>query len=137
MKPQPIIAVHQVQATAQWYCQLLDAQRGHGGDEYEQILRGQEMILQIHDLEGDENHGALGDASNRLGNGVILWFETDDFDALLERVKKYDLKPDREPSINVYAKQIELWLHDPDGYQVVIAGPSEYPRQPLSEENRS
>ena len=28
--------------------------------------------------------------------------------------------------VNPNAKQRELWLRDPDGYTVVLAGPSEY-----------
>src|SRR5699024_8443278 len=101
------------------------------GDNYAQILLDGEMIMQLHDFHADDNHAALGDKSAPLGNGVVLWFETDDFDAVLARIRNHDLPLDREPYENVFAKQMECWLHDPDGYQVVVAGPSPYPRTPL------
>lgn len=134
MKAQPMIAVRNVPASAHWYTLLLDGQAGHGGKEYEQILQAGELVLQLHDFKPDENHAPLGDAALTLGNGVVLWFETDDFEATATRIKSLGLKLDREPAFNPLARQMEIWLHDPDGYQVVIAGPSEYPRQPLTDQ---
>ncbi len=131
MKPQPVITVESVQTAAEFYCHLLSAERGHGGDAYEQILRGGEMILQIHAFGPDLNHTSLGDAAQPVGNCVVLWFETEDFPALITRMKDHGIQPDREPVENPFARQMECWLHDPDGYQVVIAGPSAYPRQPV------
>src|SRR5699024_2270103 len=134
MKPQPLITVSSVPASAAFYCKLLGARRGHAGDNYAQILLDGEMIMQLHDFDADEDHDALGDASAKMGNGVVLWFETADFDALLARISKHALPLDREPARNPLAGQMECWLHDPDGYQVVIAGPSPYPREPLNAE---
>lgn len=131
MQTQPLITVSSVSDSAAFYCALLGAQRGHEGANYAQILIGNEMIMQLHDFEGDDNHEPLVDQAQTLGNGVVLWFETDNFDALLERIERNGLVLDREPFENVYAKQMECWLRDPDGYRVVVAGPSPYPRQPI------
>lgn len=132
MKPQPLISVRDVPASARFYCNLLGANPGHGGDDYEQILIDDELVLQLHSPEADDNHDALVNHAVPFGNGVVLWFETSDFPALLDRVARYEIVLDREPFENVYANQMECWLRDPDGYQVVIAGPSGYPRQPLA-----
>lgn len=35
MKPQPLIAVSDVEASSRWYCELLGAVSGHGGRDYE------------------------------------------------------------------------------------------------------
>lgn len=131
MKPEPMIVVKSVDDSAGFYCKLLGAQRGHEGSNYAQILLNGEMIMQLHDTESDKNHEPLADPDQPLGNGVVLWFETDDFDALLKRAEQHGLAPDREPYENVFAKQMELWLRDPDGYRVVIAGPSPWPRVPV------
>ena len=131
MKAQPLIVSSVVAITAQWYCQLLNAHKGHGGDNYEQILWNNEMILQIHDEGPDDHHESLIDRSVLKGNGVILWFETDDFESLLERINFYAIKPDRGPVNNPDAGQMEVWLHDPNGYRVVVAGPSDYDRKPI------
>lgn len=131
MKPQPILTVTDVSASARFYCELLDASRGHAGEDYAQILCDGEMILQLHDFSGDADHEPLGDAQVQVGNGVVVWFETSDFDAVLERISHANISTDRAPAMNPYARQMEVWLHDPDGYQVVIAGPSPYPREPV------
>lgn len=131
IKPEPLIVVRSVDDSADFYCKLLCAERGHEGSNYAQILLDGQMILQLHDGEGDQNHEPLGDLDKPLGNGVILWFETDDFDAVLARTDQFGIEPERAPYENVFAKQMELWLRDPDGYRVVIAGPSPYPRFPV------
>lgn len=133
MKPQPLITVSSVPESARFYCTLLGAQRGHGGEDYEQILDGDELVLQLHRLGADANHESLGDSQGRIGNGVVVWFEAEDFDALLQRINRHGIVLDREPFENAFARQMECWLHDPDGYQVVIAGPSGWPRQPLAD----
>lgn len=130
MKNQTMIVSKNVGETANWYCNILGARRGHGGPSYEQILWKSEMILQIHDDKADNHHDCLVDGSIKLGNGLVLWFETDDFEVVLGRVRHYDVQVDRGPVYNPNAKQMEIWFYDPNGYRVVIAGPSEYNRSP-------
>lgn len=126
MKAQPMIAVSDVRLSAGFYEKLLGARSGHGGDEYEQLLVDGRLVLQLHDCRPDPNHGPLRDLKVLPGNGVILWFSVPDFEEQLRRVESLGAKLDREPSMNPFARQMEIWLHDPDGYQVVLAGPSEY-----------
>ena len=81
MRPQPLIVVHDVEASSRWYQRLLGCQSAHGGDEYERLLADGRLILQLHRWEVDHHHGAMGDPDARpYGNGVLLWFEIDDFD---------------------------------------------------------
>ena len=120
----PMIAVKDVQASARFYKQLLGAVSGHGGDEYEQLLVDGQLLLQLHDCRSDASHGPLRDTNLATGNGVILWFSVQDFEAQLQRTKTLGVQLDRAPALNPFSGAMELWLHDPDGYQVVIAGPS-------------
>ena len=131
MKPQPILTVADVNQSARFYCNLLGATRGHAGDDYAQILIDGEMVLQLHNFSADDDHDSLGDAQAQLGNGVVVWFETADFEGVIARISSANIRMDREPAMNPYAEQLEVWLHDPDGYQVVIAGPSPYPREAI------
>lgn len=126
MKAQPMIAVQDVQASARFYMALLGAVSGHGGDEYEQLLVEGRLVLQLHDCRPDPNHGPLRDLAIAAGNGVILWFSVSDFEAQLERARAMEVPLDWEPRENPFSGSMELWLHDPDGYQVVIAGPSRF-----------
>lgn len=124
MNVHPMIAVKDVEASSQFYQRLLGAKSIHGGDEYDQLAVDGKMLLQLHDCREDPNHGPLRDLAIMPGNGFILWFTTDHFEAQLERVNAMGLTLDREPSLNPFSLSMEIWLKDLDGYQLVIAGPS-------------
>jgi hypothetical protein len=65
----------------------------------------------------------LGSPGSRpYGNGVLLWFQTDEFDAAVVRAKGLQAVMLQEPAINTNANRREFWVRDPDGYVVVIAG---------------
>ena len=48
MRVQPLIAVRDVAASSCWYQQLLGCESGHGGPEYERLVKDGELILQLH-----------------------------------------------------------------------------------------
>ncbi len=124
--PQPLIVVHDVPASSRFYAQLLDAESGHGGDEYEQIVSDGEIVLQLHHIDVEDHHGPLAARDVPLGNGTLLWFEVSDFDATVQRAREVEAVVERDVHVNPNARQREIWLRDPDGYLVVLAGPSEY-----------
>jgi catechol 2,3-dioxygenase-like lactoylglutathione lyase family enzyme len=124
MQPQPLIALTDVEASSRWYETLLGCVGDHGGSEYERLKIHGELILQLHRFDVDHHHGPIGDQRDRpYGNGVLLWFETDHFEAAMARID--ELKPDivlgrhRNPN----PQHWEVWVRDPDGYVVVIASP--------------
>ncbi|MGX5729546.1 VOC family protein [Pseudoxanthomonas beigongshangi] len=122
MKPQPLIAVDDVAASRRWYEAALGLASGHGGDDYEQLMADGEMVLQLHRWEAHA-HPQLGEAGIVHGNGVLLWFLAGDFDAALARVRQAGAEVLEGPKINPNARHREIWLRDPDGYVVVVAGP--------------
>jgi len=128
--PQPLIAVRDIQASSRFYAQILGAESAHGGDEYEQLASGGELILQLHRIDVEDHHGPLAASDVPLGNGALLWFEVSDFDGAVQRARDIDAPVERDVHVNPNAKQRELWLRDPDGYVVVVAGPSEYRPRP-------
>jgi len=129
MSPQPLICVSDVEASSRWYQHLLGCQSAHGGREYERLVSHGRLILQLHRWEVEHHHGRIGDPSFKpYGNGVLLWFELDDFDAALARAE--DLKAEivlprhrNPPDGNGGPNHWEVWLRDPDGYGVVLASP--------------
>ena len=122
MRAQPLIAVADVEASSRWYRHLLGCESGHGGPDYEQLVRDGEMLLQLHTWK-DEWHPNLGDPNAAVhGYGVLLWFQTDEFDAALARARELRAEIIQGPLVNPNARHRELWLRDPDGYVVVIAG---------------
>jgi extradiol dioxygenase family protein len=126
VQSQPLIAVRDVGASSRWYQQLLrvGAFREHEHrDVYDRILCDGHLILQIHAWD-EENHPNLVSAEVApAGHGVLLWFEVDDFDAAVERARSLRAQVIEEPHVNLEAEHREMWVRDPDGYVVVIAGP--------------
>ncbi len=124
MRAQPLIVVKDVQASSRWYQTLLGAKDEHGGSEYARLKNGDALILQLHDAEVDHHHPAIADPKvPHLGNGVLLWFEVDDFDATVKRAEALGARVWRAEHVNPNPDHRELWLYDPDGYGVVIASP--------------
>ncbi len=129
MRPQPLIAVRDVEASSRWYQQVLGCTSGHGGREYERLMDGDRIVMQIHNLDVAHHHGTIGDASaGPLGNGVLLWFEVDDFAAAVARARALGapvvLDVHRNPPEGEGGPDHwEYWISDPEGYTVVLASP--------------
>jgi catechol 2,3-dioxygenase-like lactoylglutathione lyase family enzyme len=123
------ISVTDVGRSSRFYQQLLGCESGHGGDEYERLIRDGALVLQLHAFDVEHHHGNIGDPSARPdGNGVALWFEMDDFDAAVGRAQALQaeivLPQHRNPPDGPGGPaHRELWLRDPDGYLVVLASP--------------
>lgn len=129
MRPQPLIAVTDVEASSRWYQALLGCESAHGGPEYERLVVEGELILQLHNFDIEHHHGRIADRGNKpYGNGVLLWFETDDFDAAAGRAERLGAevvmpRHRNPPEGNGGPNHWEIWLRDPDGYLVVLASP--------------
>jgi catechol 2,3-dioxygenase-like lactoylglutathione lyase family enzyme len=131
VRPQPMIAVVDVEAASRWYQQVLGAASGHGGPEYEQLHVDGRLIMQLHRLEIGHHHGAIGDPGQPVGNGVALWFETAGFDETVERIRAIGPRIVHDVHLNPNAGHREIWVRDLDGYLVVFAEPyGQAPGQP-------
>jgi hypothetical protein len=107
----------------------LGCQGAHGGSDYERLVSEGALILQLHRFELEHHHGPIGNRDDKpYGNGVLLWFEIDDFEAAVVRavelkaeivLPRHRNPPDGDGGPNHW----ECWLRDPDGYVVVLASP--------------
>ena len=134
MRVQPLIVCRDIEASSQFYQRLLGCKSTHSGAEYEydrlvdpSLHHSQwgtdGLILQLHTWEADHHHGHLGDPKLPIGNGVMLWFEVDDFDDAVKRARELKARVVLDVHRNPNAQHRELWLSDPDGYTVVLASP--------------
>ncbi len=121
VRPQPLIAVADVEASSRWYQRVLDASSGHGGLEYERLLVDGILVMQLHQLQAAHHHGMIGDPELPTGNGVAIWFEVDDFDAVVSRIRGVEAEIVTDVHLNPNAGHREIWVRDPDGYLVVLA----------------
>ena len=123
-----MIAVADVEASSRWYQQLLGLRSDHGGPDYERLLAGDVLALQLHHREVEHHHGPIGDPDGVVGNGVLLWFgEVADFDEVVARAEDLKAAVVRPPHRNPPEGQgngpghREIWIKDLDGYTVVVA----------------
>lgn len=123
---QLMLVVSDVPRSSRFYCDVVGLESGHGGDEYEQLCHNGELVMQLHHDGDDDDHGRLVDPEVAKGNGALVWFEVADFDGAVQRVRDAAAPVVRDVQLNTNAKQKEIWVRDPDGYVVVLAGPSEY-----------
>jgi len=126
VRSQTLIAVRNVRASSNWYQQLLglDPLPEHiHRDLYDRLLCAGDLIVQLH-AWGEEDHPNLVNPdAGPNGHGVLLWFEVDDFDAVVEQARALGAQIVLEPHVNPRPNHREMWLRDPDGYMVVIASP--------------
>ena len=121
-----MLVVDSVDRSREFYRDVVGLDAQHGGDEYEQLFHDGELVMQLHAADEEDHHGPLTDPEVPVGNGVLVWFEVRDFDAAVERARGAKAPVVREVEVNPNAEQREFWIKDPDGFTVVLAGPSDY-----------
>jgi catechol 2,3-dioxygenase-like lactoylglutathione lyase family enzyme len=126
VQAQPLIAVRNVRASSRWYTELLGAdslpEHPHR-DLYERVSCSGQLLLQLHAWDKEDHPNLVNADTAPVGHGVLLWFQVDDFDAVVERARGLGAVIIQEPRINPAPQHREMWLRDSDGYVVVIASP--------------
>jgi hypothetical protein len=126
IEAQPLIAVRNVRASSRWYSELLGAdslpEHCHS-DLYDRISHAGRFCLQLHAWDKEDHPNLVNEGAAPLGHGVVLWFQVDDFDSVVERARRLDAEIVQEPLVNPAPQHREIWLRDCDGYVVVIASP--------------
>ena len=120
MKCYPMLVVRDVKASSTWYQQLLGATSGHGGEEFEMIMSGHDLLLTLHHSDHVE-HPGLATANETPGSGVLIYFSVDDVNPVFERAKTLGAKLIDEPHMNEKARSVEFSLYDPDGYALTVS----------------
>lgn len=129
VRPQPLVAVRDVPRSSRWYARLLGAERtsesmrSDHAHVYDRLLCGGSLVLQLHAWDEEEHPNLVNAKEARSGHGVLLWFEVEDFDAAVKRVRALRAKVLLKPFVNPAPGHREIWIEDPDGYVVVIVSP--------------
>lgn len=123
----PIIAVTDVQLSAEWYKQLLDAQQTHpDGTSFDQIVDDDgTVILCLHywgptGAHGEHKWPTLSVPGESDQNGLLLWFVVDDFDQAWERANRLGAVIEEEPNTDNGTGLRAFLIRDPDGYSVAV-----------------
>jgi len=118
-----IIGVGDVASRVEWYQSLLGVPRTPPAhDDFGQILDSDGTVLLCLHAWGAHEHPSLTSPDRAPpGNGLLLFFRVDDFDAALERARALVPRFEEEPNLNPNTGTSEFSLRDPDGYYVTIS----------------
>jgi hypothetical protein len=78
-------------------------------------------MLCLHAWGAHEHPSLTSPHHGTPGNGLLLFFRVDDFDAALERARALVTRLEEEPNVNPGTQTKEFSLRDPDGYYVTIS----------------
>ncbi|MES0880935.1 VOC family protein [Roseibium sp. SCP14] len=130
-RSQTLLTVGDVLRSSNWYADLLQLQPlGNSAEEthgntYNRLYHGDTLVLQLHAWDVENHPNMVGRDRGPAGHGVLIWFEIFDFEEAIERARILTADIIQGPLENPNSGQRELWLHDPDGYTVVISAPHE------------
>lgn len=118
-----IIGVRDVAGSMRWYQALFgQTQAPPAHDDFGQIVDTDGTVLLCLHQWGAHGHPPLASPDGaRPGNGLLLFFRVDDYDAALGRARALAGAFEEEPHLNPNTRTSEFSLRDPDGYYVTIS----------------
>lgn len=117
----PIIAVKDVSASARWYQQIFGFKNAHGGGSQFAVLLSEtdEVMLCLHLWEA-HHHPSLTDQNIPAGNGLLLYFRTENMEIIRNRLEQADWPFEEELHLNTNSLKKEFSFRDPDGYFLTV-----------------
>jgi len=118
-----IIGVRDVGASCHWYQTLFGqppAAPVH--EDFGQITDTDgTVLLCLHQWGVEEHPTLLSPGPGTPGNGLLLFFRVDDFEAALARARTLVTRFEEEPHVNPNTHASEFSVRDPDGYYVTLS----------------
>jgi catechol 2,3-dioxygenase-like lactoylglutathione lyase family enzyme len=118
-----IIGVDDVAKSLRWYQSLFgQAETPSGHDDFGQVVDDDGTVLLCLHEWGAHGHPPLTSPDHASpGNGLLLYFRVDDYDAALARARQLVQRFEEEPHVNAHTRTNEFSLRDLDGYYVTIS----------------
>lgn len=118
-----IIGVNDVASSFKWYQSLLGlAKTEPAHDYFGQIVDADGTVLLCLHAWGAHEHPSLSSPDRaEPGNGLLLFFRVDDYEASLAATRELVTRFGEEPNLNPNTETMEFSLRDPDGYYVTIS----------------
>ena len=116
----PIIAVKDVVASSKWYQKIFGFKSNHGGDHFSVLVSdNNEIILCLHKWN-ENNHPTMISPNIAVGNGLLLYFRTENMDMIYQNAIKTDCVIEEEVHLNPNSLRQEFSFRDPDGYFLTV-----------------
>lgn len=120
MKLDPIIAVKDVESSARWYQKVFGFRRAHGGGEFAVLVNeSNEVMLCLHQW-GAHDHPSMAEPGQTNGNGLMLYFRTDNLISIKNNVEQAGIVVEQEIHINPNSLKQEFSFRDPDEYFITV-----------------
>lgn len=117
-----IIGVKNVSRSLAWYQSLLGLPATQPAHDYFGNLEINGTVVLCLHRWGDHDHPTLTSPEHATpGNGLLLFFRVDDFDATLSRARTLVDALEEEPHVSPNTGTREFALRDPDGYSVMVS----------------
>lgn len=116
----PIIAVKDVNASSQWYERIFALKRVHGGDSFSVLVSGDNKIILCLHKWGEHHHPTMNDSKVPAGNGVLLYFRTENLNEVYLNAINAGCVIEEEMHLNTNSLRKEFSLRDPDGYYLTV-----------------
>jgi catechol 2,3-dioxygenase-like lactoylglutathione lyase family enzyme len=118
-----IIACADVSRSLKWYQSLLGLPHtAPAHDYFGQLLDADGTVLLCLHSWGEHEHPSLTSPDHaQPGNGLLLFFRVDRFDAAVTRARALVARLEEEPHVSANTGTWEISLRDPDGYYVSIS----------------
>jgi predicted enzyme related to lactoylglutathione lyase len=119
-KVDPIIAVKNVEVSSRWYQSVFDCRSMHGGKEFDiLVIDNDEVLICLHKW-GEHGHPSMANAGITPGNGLILYFRTENMNRIRQNAEKTGGFIAEGIHLNPNSAKMEFSLRDPDGYYLTI-----------------
>jgi catechol 2,3-dioxygenase-like lactoylglutathione lyase family enzyme len=118
-----IIGVGDVAASSTWYQSVLGLpQTPPAHADFGQIVDSDgTVLLCLHEWGAYDHPSLTSQGRAQPGNGLLLFFRVDDFDAALSRARRLVARLEEEPTMNAGTRTQEFSLRDLDGYYLTIS----------------
>lgn len=122
MKTDPVIAVKDVDAAAEWYQTLLNCSVSPQQEHGFKILTDDDgvVLLCLHRWKMDE-HPTMMDQSIMPGNGLILYFRTNNLEDIRKNAEELGANIVEDMHVNPRSQKREFSIRDIDGYYLTIS----------------
>lgn len=119
-KMDPIIAVKDVNESAEWYHSVLGCKRTHGGNDFAVLVDENNDVLMCLHKWGEHEHPTMVNPKITPGNGLILYYKTDHLKTIRANVEKMNYPVEADIHLNTNSGKKEFSLQDPDGYYITV-----------------
>ena len=118
-----IIGVADVPKSYRWYQSLLClSETVPAHDYFGQIVDSDgTVLLCLHKWGAHEHPSLISPDDAKPGNGLLLFFQVDNFNVALTMARTLVSRLEEEPHVNPNTGTAEFSLRDPDGYYVTLS----------------